>query len=81
MNLTQHKQAGELLTEIQDKLTQLRQILPNRDLKDRCYSVQKHLQNRLINRLRFNDWETAKNPDGSYAFSLHDSPYPAIYFT
>lgn len=80
MNLTQHMQAAQLLTEISDKLSELHEILPDRAVKLRCRTVQKALQNRLINHLRFSHWEPARNPDGSYAFSLHDDPYPAHYY-
>lgn len=80
MNLTQHLQAAKLLTEISEKLSDLHEILPDRALKNRCRSMQRGLQTRLINHLRFSHWEAAKNPDGSYAFNLHDDPYPAHHY-
>lgn len=80
MNLEQHLKAAQLLHEIQDKLEELHGALPSRELKNRCRTVQKSLQNRLVNHLRFSHWESAKNPNGSYAFSLHDDPYPAHYY-
>lgn len=75
MTLEQHLKAAQLLNEIRNNLRELRELLPRRDWKNRCISAQKHIQTRLIDHLRFSHWETEKNPDGSYAYSLNDDPY------
>lgn len=81
MTLEQHLKAAKLLHEIQQKINEVAALMPNRPMKDYCRSSQRHLQKHVINRLRFDHWEAAKNPAGGYAFSLHDDPYPAVWYS
>lgn len=75
MTLEQHLEAGRLLMEIRNNLRRLRELLPGRQLKNRCISAQRHIQTRLIDHLRFSHWEAEKNPDGSYTHNLNEDPY------